>query len=298
MTAINPYKDFGLANVLVPGSNKGKIVYVDTAANGALDANNGLRVGEAKLTIHGALAICTDYMWDTIIVLNYTSSSEIAWPIAVDVDGVRIIAAPGGGDVPRYTGGAVIDSVGDTACIHMDANHIRIEGFDFRAGTSHAGIEFDVSGKSRHGIYRCTFTSGLHGVWCTTTGCPSVGLCIKDCFFIGALTSDGILYNADGPFARFEDNVFDAIGGIAIHISAAAAAGRILRNIIGLAADSAAKGIVISDTSTPRWLIADNQANFGASDMVNNPYLDQSIHFDNHWMRNYAGSAVIMPATA
>jgi len=280
-----------------PWHGKGKVIYVDTAANNASDGNIGTEIGEAKLTISGALDACTDYMWDTIVVLNYTSSSEIEWPISVDVAGVRIIGAPGGGYMPRYTGGQVIDSVGDTACMTLDANHVRIETLEFRAGASYSGIMFDTAAVGRHGIYGCVFHSGAYGVWATANTMPQgAGPTIKDCFFESGLTSDGILYHSDAAFSRFEDNIFDEVGGIAISITGPSAAGFILRNTISMKANTAAKGIVITGSEAQRWIIDNNHANFGAATMTNNPYWDSSGQ-DNHWLLNYRDIVAVLPAT-
>lgn len=307
MTALNPWLDFGLANVLVPGSNKGKIVYVDTDANGASDSNSGLRVGEAKVSIHGALAICNDYMWDTIVVLNHENAQVVEWPIKINKAGVRIIGAPGGGWHPRYTGGQIIQPDENAAGMTLDANHIRIEGFEFRAGASHAGIEFVTTGVGRHGIYRCVFHSGAHGVWLTAGNAPEgAGPTIKDCFFMDGLTADGVRYNSNAAFARIEDNIFDSVGGIAINIMAnQATCLMILRNIIGLLTNAAAKGIVISGAECWRSIINLNYANFSEADMegsgTNNPYLDSSAPSGgapqcNHWLLNYRNIAAILPA--
>lgn len=304
MTVLNPWSSFGLESVLVPGSNQGQVIYVNSSGNGALDTNSGLRPREAKLTIHGALATCSNYAMDTIVVLNYESATEITWPIAVDVHGVRIVGAPGGGYMPRYTGGQIINaaSVGDTACMHMDANHIHIANLEFRAGASHGCIEFDTGNVSRHGIYNCTFISGTYGIYATGAGMPSQGPTVQHCYFTSSISADGIRYASNGPFARFEDNIFDSVGGIAINVIAAAAAGLIVRNRIGLVSDVAARAIVFGAFDTSRWLIADNQANYSTVDMegagVNNPYLDNSTEISgvNNWLLNYRNIVATLPA--
>jgi len=293
-------EDFGLglANVLVPGSIKGKIIYVDTAANGALDTNDGLSSGTAKLTISGALDACTNMMYDTIVIINYTASSEIEWPIAVDVQAVRIVQAPTGGWMQRYTG---IDSVGDTACMTIDANFVHIEGIEFRAGASHGCIEFDTSGVLRPGLYNCTFGTGAYGVWTTGTGKPSVGLTVRGCHFVNALTSYGLYNQSDGPFYLFKDNTFDQLPSTGIYCQKGVA-GRIISNRFALASGySAGAAITIEGTNAQRCIIDDNRAGYGKdADGVGNanPYKDTCSQGTNHWFLNYKGITATEPATS
>lgn len=281
-----------------------KHVFVDIAANGGSDGNDGLTPDAAVLSIYMALAKCTSGNRDVIRVMHYASSNEVAWPISMNKSGVTLYAEPGGGGVPRYTNGTVIQSQeSDTACIHMDANHIRVEGFDFRAGAGHGGIEFDTAGVSRHGIFNCSFTSGLYGVWATVNQAPSVGLHVKGCYFLESITSHGINYDSDGPFARFEDNVFLSVGGNGIDVYggdvATAKAGAILNNFFGLDSDTKGNAITIDGQNVGRWIIGGNLAGYlkDADAASTNPFLDTSST-GNNWLWNCKGVTPTEPDTS
>jgi len=279
----------------MPLGGKSKFFFIDIATNGASDGNDGLSPDHAVLSFYMALAKCVSGRRDTIYVLNYASANETEWPISVNKAGVSIFGARGGGYMPRYTGGQIIQPTSDAAGMTLDANNIRVDGLEFRAGASYSGIMFDTAGVSRHGIYNCVFTSGAYGVWATANSMPSQGPHIKNCTFLANLTSDGILYVSNGAFARFEDNIFDECGGIAINITGAAHAGFVLNNVISMKAATAAKGIVITGSEAQRWIIDGNHANFGATTMTNNPYWDSSGQ-DNHWLLNYRDIVAVLPA--
>ncbi len=278
----------------------GRHFFVSVAAYGASDGNDGLTPETAVLSIYMALSKCVSGRRDVIRVLNYASANEVAWPIAVDKVGVSIIAEQGGGLQPRYTNGSIIDSTGNTDCMHMDVSHVRVQGFEFRAGTSCAGIKFDTSGVSRHGIFNCVFQSGKYGVWASANSMPSVGLHVKGCYFEESLVTNGILYHTDGPFFRFEDNVFLAVPAQAILVTGNAVAGAILNNYFGLYADTKGYAITISGINAYRSVIAGNQANYRAASMSTNPYLDTSggAGGGNAWCNNYKAITAILPATS
>ena len=279
----------------------GRHHFVSIAAKGASDGNDGLTPETAVVSIYSALAKCVSGRRDVIRVLNYASSNEEEWPITVDKTGVSIIGEQGGGIIPRYTNGTVIDSVGDTDCMHIDVSHVRIQGFDFRAGANAAGIKFDTSGVSRHGILYNKFTSGKYGIWASTNGCPSTGCHIAGNYFTESVTENGILWHTDGPFNVFEDNTFWGITGVALYSTSATGAASIIRNnYFGLPSDSAGYAITLAGINNYTWIIAGNQASYtyngdGAS---TNPYRDLSQGATNAWCANYKGIALTEPATS
>lgn len=295
MTVLNPWKSFGTANALIPGSEQGVVIYVDSAVNGALDTNHGRTPAEAKLTISGALDACSNNAMDTIVVLNHDNATEIAYPIVVDVNGVHILGAPGRAQYARVSINA--RPSGDVAVFTLDVTGIRISNFELYCGDSHGSIEFVVAWVGDHGIYNCKFNQGGYGVFATSQGMPGWDLIVKDCMFNDNLLLGGIEYRSDGPFARFENNVFNRHGGICIDISGTAAVeGLIKDNLFGLSTNAANRAIHFSAAAHTGWIISGNQANYGMTDMTNSPYQDQSNGVDpNNWMLNYRAVTAVLP---
>jgi len=68
-------------------------------------------------------------------------------------------------------------------------------------------------------------------------------------------------------------------------------------NIFGMPDNTAGRSIHFSAAAHSEWLIVGNHANFGMTDMANNPYLDESNGVSpNHWMLNYRNITAILPA--
>jgi len=276
-------------------------IFVDIAANGGSDGNDGLTPDTAVLSIYQALAKCVSGRRDVIRVMHYASANEYEWPISVDVAGVTIIGEEGGGVIPRYTNGTVIDSVGNYDCMHLDESAIRIQGFDFRAGADCAGIKFDVVGKSRPGIFNNKFTSGKYGVWASANSCPSTGAHIAGNFFTASVTENGILWHTDGPFNVFENNVFWGITGVAIYVTSATGAASIVRNnYFHLPSDSAGYAITLAGINNYTWIIAGNKASYtyNGDNASTCPYRDLSYNATNAWIDNYQGISITEPATS
>lgn len=284
-TLINPFQDFGLAGVLQPGANLGKIVYVNL---GGSDANDGLGPSRPKLTIAGALDVCTNDAMDTIVVLDYWQNDS-TYPISVDVSRVRIIGSPSG----SYRNWPCITPTGNTAAMDIAANDVFVQNLYFEGGDDHGCIEFTTAGKCRIGIFDCWFASAKYGIWATGTSKPSFGLEVGRCFFCQNIVTNGILYDSNGPFAKFHHNIFEEIAGIGFYTQNAAAACMLLDNTFSLPSNTQGKAITL-EGSTDRWIIAGNRANFGATTMGTNPYVDTSSGA-NHWMQNWKGTTETDP---
>ncbi len=278
-----------------------KQVFIDIAANGGSDGNDGLTPKTAVLSFYSALAKCVSGRRDVIRVMHYASANEVEWPISVAVAGVTIIGEEGGGVIPRYTNGTVIDSVGDFDCMHLDESAIRVQGFDFRAGATKAGIKFDTAGKSRPGIFNNKFTSGLYGIWASKNSAPSTGAHIAGNMFTGSVTDNGILWHTDGPFNIFEKNIFFGITGVALYSTSATGAASIIRdNYFHLPTDSAGYAITLAGINNYTWIIAGNKAayTYNGDGASTNPYRDLSQGATNAWVDNYKGIALVEPATS
>ena len=294
-TLLNPMQDFGLANVLQIGSPGGVLVYVDSAAHGGDDANDGLAPGRPKLTIEDALTICNDddRLVDTIVLQG--RPGETTFPIVLDVGGVNIIASPGAGYWPRVW----LTSTGGNDMFDMQANYNNIVGVGMRAAAGQAGVAFHTGGVYRCGIFRCTLETGAYGIL------DDVGLAanheFSHNFFVSALTVNGILLAGDSGFPRIVGNIFDQIPGYAILSTGGGHAGQVIDNIFGMPDDTdTVDGRAISLTGLERrWIISGNRANFDDTTMTQNPYRDVSASgTPNHWMDNMQGITLVDPATA
>ena len=284
-TLINPMRDFGLAGVLQPGANLGKIVYVNL---GGLDANDGLGPSRPKLTIRGALDVCTDDLMDTIVVLDYWDNDAV-WPISVDVSRVRIIGSPSGNFLRPW---AAIVPTGDVAAIDIAANDVFIQGLYLQGGATAAGISIAGASIVRTGIFDCWFGPAAYGI--EYSGMGGFGHVAARNFFSQSVTANGILYSSNSPFSKFEDNIFEQIADIGFYTQGAAAACSILNNIFSLPSNTQGKAITL-DGSTSRWIVYGNRANYGVTTMAGNPYEDASSGV-NHWLTNWNGTAAVDPA--
>jgi hypothetical protein len=276
----------GLSNYLISGSNLGSIFYVDGLAGSA--TNTGLVPSSPLLTIAAALAMCTNDLNDTIIVLDYWNlESDLA--ITINKSKVTIIGSEGGSKTRSWT---CMHATADTACFIVAANDVRIHQVYFEAGATHGAIEFSGD-KSRIGIYDCWFATGAYGVW-SEAGGIGFSLEVANCFFCQALTGNSLYINDDPAFCFYHDNYFDQAQGDAINI-ALGAGGRVCDNTIACGSDAQGVGITLG-ASVTRCLVARNVANFGDADMVANPFEDAAAGDTNHWMANYKGITLIHPA--
>jgi len=286
MRSINPYRDFGLANALVPGSNLGQIIYLDGC--GGSDNNSGLTPDEPKLTMTAALALATNDKNDTIVVLDYWQPAGETWPVNVNKSKVRIIGSPSGA---AHRPWACMSASGNTACLSISANDVYIQDLYFDAGAAHGGIEFS-GGVCRVGIHRCYFGTGAYGIY-DASGGVGFSLEITDCFFCQALTAQSIYINDDPAFFRIVGNVFDQPQNIAIEVTAGGG-GEIRNNVISLSGNVAGRAITLG-ASVYRCIVDGNHANYGDGEMGLIPYTDNAAAGQNHWLLNYKGLTGTMP---
>lgn len=285
-TLLNPMQHFGLAGVLQPGANLGKVVYVNL---GGSNNNDGLAPSRPKLTIAGALDVCTNDLMDTIVVLDYWQNDAV-WPIDVNKSRVRIIGSPAG----SYRPWACITPAANTAAFDIAANDVFLQQLYIEGGDDHGCIEFTTAGVVRVGLLDLWMASAKYGIWATGVSMPSFGLEVGRCFFCQNIVTNGILYASNGPFAKFHNNIFEEIAGVGFLSEGAAAACMVLDNTFSLPSNTEGKAITLGG-STDRWMVAGNRANYGATTMGNNPYLDASSGI-NHWTQNWKGTTETDPA--
>lgn len=268
--------------------------YVSHSSWGGDDSNDGLTPDTALETLTAAIAKCTNYRHDKIYILSWSANEDC--PVVVDKWSVAIMGARGGS---LAMPGTLIDADGDTEVFSIEAGDVELWDLWLTGGATSACVVFSGStgANVRQGIYRCGF-----GVW---TACkygiqgsggsagPGHFFTVKDCYFGEVITDGGIYLTSNGSWALFEGNFFDKSPGQGMFISNQNA-GRILNNRFACRADAIGAAITMSGTAQ-RFIIDGNRANFGDTEMSNNPFLDQASQAANHWLLNYKGITATMP---
>jgi len=275
----------GLGDVMIPGSGLGDVFYVDGV--GGNNDNDGLSPATPKLTLTAGLALCTNDVNDTVLVLDYWQPAGETWPVSINKSKVNVVGVPSG----SYNPWAAVAPPGDTAAFSIAADHVIIRSFYFQAGANHAGIEFS-GGKVRMGIYDCFFATGKHGIW-SAPGGVGFGLEIRNNFFCQSLTAQNIYINDDPAFIKIIDNVFDQPQDVAIEVVQGGAP-QIRNNVIACESNTAGRAITLGAAVT-RAIVDGNHANFGDTEMAASPYTDGAAAGINHWMLNYKGITGVMP---
>lgn len=277
----------GLSNYLITGAGLGSVFYVDGCAGS--NSNSGLDPLHPKLTIAAALALCTNDRNDTIVVLDYYDlENDVA--VTINKSKVTLVGSEGGSPFRSWT---CVHATADTACFIVAANDVRICQFLFEAGASHGGVEFGTNNKCRLGVLDCYFCAGAYGVY-SVAGGIAFSLEVANCTFMNALTAQNLYINDDPAHCYFHHNRFEAAQGAAIEVTNGAG-GIISDNTISCAADVQGRGITLG-ASASRYLVARNVANYGDTDMAQNPFLDSAAAGTNHWMANYKGITLTQPA--
>lgn len=264
------------------------------------DANDGLTRQSPVLTLTEALARCVAGQQNYIVVLDYWQPTGETWPISVDVPNVHIIGADGGG-----TKMPIITPVADTAGILVAADRIEIARLCLNGGASHGAVENDPGAPTpRWGTYirDCWFAvlgSAQDGIK-NVAASDNVYLTVERCRFGFAIVRDGIRIEHNATRAEIgrpwgNGNFFDRVQGVAINCVGNVADVGIYHNTFAIPANTAGAAITLSAGSAG-CAIFDNQANFGDTDMVNNPYSDGAGAGSNHWGLNYKGVTPTLPA--
>uniref|UniRef100_A0A6M3M4L2 Putative pectate lyase n=1 Tax=viral metagenome TaxID=1070528 RepID=A0A6M3M4L2_9ZZZZ len=275
----------GLSKYLIAGANLGSVFYVDGCAGS--DDNTGLVPSSPLLTIAAALAMCTNDLNDTIVVLDYYNlESDLA--VTINKSKVTLVGSEGGSRNRSWT---CINATADTACFIVAANDVRIHQFHFDAGDNHAGIEFSGA-KCRIGIYDCDFGTGKHGIL-SSPGGVAFNLDIVNNFFCQALTAQSIYINDDPAFFSIVGNILDQPQGVGIEV-VQGGGGQVRNNVISLPSNTAGAAITLG-ASVYRCIVDGNHANYGDTEMGLIPYTDNAAAGQNHWMLNYKGITATMP---
>lgn len=140
----------------------GDVFYVNTAAAGALDTNDGRTPETAFLTIDNAVGQCTAAGDDYIFVVGHDYASE-TYPIEVDVSNIHIIGHPLAAE-PNVR----IVPQSDVDAMTVTASHVEIAGFHFyNAADGYTNKMADVSGRGFwfHHNYVSWIFWGYDGLW-------------------------------------------------------------------------------------------------------------------------------------
>lgn len=280
----------GLAASLRPGANLGDVIYVDGVGP---DTNSGLTPGAPKASFLAALALCTNQRNDTIVVLDYWAAGTEQWPIVVDKQMVSIIGA-GNTDWGPWP---QVNPPADTAGFNITALGVEIAGLSVNGGATHGCIEIGASVWSVE-IHHCWFGEAGTGQDGIRVVAPydAPYLSIHHNIFGAGLTRSGIRNDHNATRGVIRNNYFHAPNGVCIHINNEFAQGWILDNVFGLDSNVQGRAITLDATCVGGVTINGNHANYGDTDMGNNPYLDSSAAGSNHWITNYQGTTAVQPA--
>lgn len=283
----------GLDNDMEPGV--GTMYYVNGIDGVGNDANDGLTPSKPLLTITHALSHCVADHDDYIVVLDYWQPTGEVWPIVVDKPKVHIVGVPGAG-----AQWPTISPTGDTAALSVTAAYVEIARLALEGGATHGCIE---TGASKWGLW-------LRDCWFGVTGAGQDGfrgvapfdlpyLRITRCRFGQGLTRDGVRLDHNATRSSIgrpgEGNLFDRIPGVAINLVGNCSEVGIYDNIIAVPANTAGGAITFS-AGCANCIVNGNHANFGDTDMGNNPFSDGAGAGANNWLLNYKGVTATLPA--
>ena len=300
----------GLAGLLPVGC--GHIYYVNGGSDGPIvDTGNGLTPTTPKRFLQSAIDLCTTDNDDVVVVLNYGGNARAAevFPILLNKNRVHIIGvgtisnkwpvvsvlAPAGADI-------------NDPAIFVTGSRCEIMGLELGGGNTAGCIEV---GSTPGGVWALWVHDCFFGVTGDGVGQDGINvpgnldapyLTVTGCRFGNALTRDGIRVEVDGNATRcmigmpgYPANVFNQVPGIAINMAGSVVFPSICNNQIAIPANTAGAGITLSANVADAW-VAGNFANFGDTDMGNNPFADGAGAGANNWSLNYKGVTAQLPS--
>lgn len=273
----------------------GEFFYVD-GVDGDND-NNGLTPDAALLTITEALDKCTSENEDYIFVLNYHQPTSESWPIEIQKSAVHII----GMSTPLEPA-PVINPSGSTAAFAIGAasyagSRVEISNLGFTGGSTSGCIEIanTIFGVKIHDcIFGHNYSGAQDGIAVNATyDAPDIE--IYNNIFGALLTRNGVRVITNATRGRIHNNIFDRVQneGVFLGVSAGVTNCWVYDNKFALPSDTAKYAIRIDAGSG--GFIDGNSANYGTTQMANNPYYDAG---SNHWGLNYKAGVSVLPATS
>ncbi len=298
----------GLSNAL--GVGAGAVFYLNGGSDGPADnAFDGLTPSTPKQTFAAAIALCTNNNNDTVVVLNYGSNgrtAEAAWPIVVDKILMHIVGVGTVGQ--KWPVVRPADPAGaDTAApaFSVTAGRVEISGLEIGGGDTAGGIHpTGVGGVWGLTIHDCFFgvtgdATGQDGIR-VPAGSAAPYLTVYGCRFGHFVTRDGVRFDANGTRSMIGvpgrlANYFHHLPGIAINLTTVVTEPGIHDNVIAIPANTAGAGITLAAGVLDGWIFG-NVANFGDTDMGNNPFTDGAAGGANDWGNNLQGITLVQPA--
>lgn len=273
--------------ILVPWA--GTTFYVD-GANGS-DSYCGKSPLRAFLTLTAALAACTNWLHDVIIVRNYGLQATETYPIVINKKVVTIIGQVSGSNLPQ------IEPDTDKAGIEFEDNSgagTRFFNIGFKSGASFAnvlmsGTIFAVQ------FHNCCFgmqgDGGKNGFRIES---DSPDLVINDCLFDDSIAQHHIHILGSSTRGLIQNCRFHGINETFSGITDVGGTGFLLHAILNnyFFSVAAKKAFAINHTGLAGSAFIDgNKANYGGQA----PFIEKGTNF---WCVNYKGDDLTLPASS
>jgi len=281
----------------------GDIFFVDGFLGN--DTYDGLSRSSPLKTITHALTHCVAGYDDHIIVMD-GYDQEPAWPINVNKDRVHILGVKTPPDGSWLTLQPNVDAAAFSLANGIEA--CEIAGFMLAGGgpnSTHGAIELINSGTNMNWIHHNCF--GHYWIDGSQDGIRLAGNSwsniIEDNWFYGHYVLNGkllrhgiYLYGGGQGANTIRRNYLLGCNTAILLTSPQPICDFIIdENIIACGTDAQGSAIDLGPTSTGN-MISRNRANFGDTEMAQNPFRDQAGAGANHWMDNMRGITQIMPA--
>lgn len=297
----------GLAAVLPVGC--GNIYFVNGGSDGpTADTGNGLTPATAKQKLQSGIDLCTSGNNDVVIVLNYGGNARAVetFPINVNKDMVHIIGVST--PASKWPVVSVLAPSGaDTAkpALSVTGQRVEITGLELGGGDTAGCVHVGSLG----GVWACWIHDCFFGITGDSVGQDGIRvpatfdapyLNVEACRFGAYITRDGVRIDNNATRCMIgmpngRGNLFKALAGIAINLVGGVTAPGIFNNVMALPSNTAGKGITLSATVAGA-IVDGNRANYGDTEMANNPYSDGAGAGANTWLLNYKGLTALMPA--
>ena len=306
MSNFHPWLMHDIAPLLAPGASN--IYYVNGGSDGPTDDLGAGTRDAPKRTLQAGIDLTTAGQDDYVIVLNYGGNARAveAWPVEVNKDRIHIVGVGTVGQKWPVVS-VLAPAAGDTAnpALLVTADRVEIANLELGGGDTAGCIHVGVGGGTWGTVFRDCFFGvtgdgvGQDGIR-VPAGTPAPYLTIYGCRFGLFLTRDGVRLDANAtrcmigvPGLPF--NYFHHLPGIAINIATGATQPGIFGNRIAIPANTAGAGITLNAGVLDAWVM-DNVANFGDTDMGNNPFTDGAAGGANDWANNMQGITLAQPA--
>lgn len=305
MSNFHPWLMHDIAPQLGPGASN--IYYVNGGSDGPTDDLGAGTRDAPKRTLQAGIDLTTAGQNDYVVVLNYGSNARAveAWPVEVNKDMIHIVGVGTVGQKwpvvsVQAPGGA--DSANPALLITADrcrVANLELGGGD-AAGCVHLGTGGGTWGTVLHDCFFGVTGDGVgqDGIRILASAAPYTT--VYGCRFGLFLTRDGVRF--DGNATRcmigipgLPRNYFHHLPGIAINVVAAATQPGIFENRIAIPANTGGAGITLGVGVLDAWVF-DNHANFGDTDMGNNPFADGAGAGANDWGGNMQGITLTQPS--